>query len=562
MGVLCGCVSIPRAELYQTFRTPDDSRAKESIRFVWQEGRSAIPFLIDCLRDKDPNVRLMALRALMGIGREARSAAPEVLALLHDPAKRVREHAITAAALIAPDEPDTLRELTEILEQVDISSESDEGPWHVCLALKALGIIGHRAASASPLVYEILRTHTDGSIQEAGYWALSRFGSEGVTALAVGLHLAEWRPKFWSLMTLRGMGGQAAMAAPSLISVLGDQTLMGDVPDVLLSVAPNNRTAAKEIMSRLSRSDVTEDQCVRAYLSCICLHGLAGEEPVPVLTKLGASTNTAISVLAHAALIRCGSDDPTHVQTVRNALSSRTHPAELSRVLPSLLSSRESLLHELVTPETYSRGWWWMKDLRLSDQEHVDRLAHGLLRTGDQLVCLSLAVNADRPVDSLYEVVVQSLASPFWNNRQDACLALARYEGRDAADIDRKVRPLLKDPWPRVRLAAGYCLYAHGRPVNLPEMLRTALTSGIDSYDHLLISGILTRMAPTGRDLLPDFVATLNPQLDCQLQEAVGTLYKFAPLSREVACALRLRLHDLDANANASLLRLVEGLPE
>ena len=176
-------------------------------------------------------MRIAAIRALGGFGREAAEAVPQLVRALGDDDPRVRWFAIEALGLIGPEAKDAVPALVEALRSRDLayalaSEDSDalkDGPIRLIAAFalgrigpdaraaipdliaalsgpdsrvrgeaaRALGLIGPEARAAVPALIRLVTRGTVAEVAERAAEALGRLGSVAVPAVIEMLHDAD-----------------------------------------------------------------------------------------------------------------------------------------------------------------------------------------------------------------------------------------------------------------------------------------------------------------------------------------------------------------------------------
>lgn len=122
----------------------NDSFARLDEAFALVEGKSraatAIPILVELLKDADSFIRLDAAYALGFIGPEARAAVPDLIALLKDQEAMVRNNAAYALGLIRADADRVVPELVKLIRDRDARVRFN--------AAEAIGRFGQAAVPA------------------------------------------------------------------------------------------------------------------------------------------------------------------------------------------------------------------------------------------------------------------------------------------------------------------------------------------------------------------------------------------------------------------------------
>lgn len=110
-----GQVGAPAELVDRWFRPPSvqDTAAYSLSRL----GPEAVPYLIECLADRDEQVRARAARALARIGPEARQAVSALVVALQDPSQEVRRQAAEALGQIGPEARAAIPALVRVLRE-------------------------------------------------------------------------------------------------------------------------------------------------------------------------------------------------------------------------------------------------------------------------------------------------------------------------------------------------------------------------------------------------------------------------------------------------------------
>jgi HEAT repeat protein len=130
---------------------------------------TAIPLLIEALKDKGGKIRRRGAECLGDLGPRCRSAVPDLIRAVKDPDPTVSWAAIDALGQIGPDAEPAVPTLVEVLKD-----ESTRGA-----AINALGQIGGKARDAVPALEKLLQGE-DVSVRWATASALVRIGGPGV----------------------------------------------------------------------------------------------------------------------------------------------------------------------------------------------------------------------------------------------------------------------------------------------------------------------------------------------------------------------------------------------
>lgn len=226
-------------------REPDSERRDVVMTLIFNLRRTAIPALIDALRDEDPNIRLGACRALGKMGKGAEEAIPALIDLLDEVSQDIPDCASVALGKIGKVDDlieiiksgsDRQRELISknafyhLPEEIDptealieLVKNEESRPKARLSAVNALGSRGSKSKNAvSPLVAAM-------ADQEIGFAAASALGKIGLSALSntiEALGSTDFIVRSWAAYAIKSMEQPAVEAVPSLIKLLDDKELV------------------------------------------------------------------------------------------------------------------------------------------------------------------------------------------------------------------------------------------------------------------------------------------------------------------------------------------------
>jgi HEAT repeat protein len=170
--------------LRMALRDREVSVSVEAAVALWRvdgQPRTAVPFLLNLLEDKDGPGRWQAVRGLGAVGAETRTPIPELtkalVEALKDKDARVRVHAVQALWRIDRQVPVVVPLLRDAVK--------DRVALVRLTAVETLGELGPEA-KAGPLLLDALKDK-DPAVREAAVEALRRTGPEGVPLLAKAL---------------------------------------------------------------------------------------------------------------------------------------------------------------------------------------------------------------------------------------------------------------------------------------------------------------------------------------------------------------------------------------
>ena len=171
-----------------------------------------VPRLIALGKEGAVPLRVAALTALAGIGREASSALPSVYAAMRDGDGDVRAAAIQAMPAIESDDAKAIAALLPGLSD-------DIGRVRRPTAA-ALSKFGERARAATPGLVAMLERDTDRGV---AMLALKVIGVRSVPDLLRALSMKEPQVRVFACEQLSALGAEARDAVPRLKELAGDQ---------------------------------------------------------------------------------------------------------------------------------------------------------------------------------------------------------------------------------------------------------------------------------------------------------------------------------------------------
>ena len=198
-------------------------KTAEALGEIGPEAASAVPALIEALRDPKAGVREKTAEALGEIGPEAASAVPALIEALKDREARVRKNAAWTLAFgkIGPEAASAVPALIEALKDREARVREN--------AAAALAVIGPKAASAVPALIEALKDR-EARVRKNAAWALAfgKIGPEAASAVPALIEAlkdreAEVRKNAARALAFGKIGPEAAPAVPALIEALKDR---------------------------------------------------------------------------------------------------------------------------------------------------------------------------------------------------------------------------------------------------------------------------------------------------------------------------------------------------
>jgi len=188
--------------------------AAQSLGNVGALAVTALPKLIDCLKDSDGDVRWAAVATLGRIGPEARAAVPVLTEALKD--SILRGMAADSLGAIGPDARAAVPGLKRLIESGD-----KDGRWPAAIALVRIG--GPGAEAATPVFIDALKASDAGQRWDALCY-LQRLGpraSAAVPAIKALLKSPDAFLRELAVVTVGKIGPDAKAAVPELLPLLG-----------------------------------------------------------------------------------------------------------------------------------------------------------------------------------------------------------------------------------------------------------------------------------------------------------------------------------------------------
>jgi hypothetical protein len=151
--------------------------AAVALETLYEKAKPAIPALKEAVNDKASKVRAAAVSALWIIqGLDAKSAVPVLLQLLKDKDSSVRCTAAVVLRRIGPKAKSAIPALTELLKDKD-----SEVRWN---AIIAFTMVSSDAKSAAPVLAQLLKDESE-QVRDAAGIALDGMGSDAKSAVPV-----------------------------------------------------------------------------------------------------------------------------------------------------------------------------------------------------------------------------------------------------------------------------------------------------------------------------------------------------------------------------------------
>lgn len=203
-----------------------------------ESGEMAVPFLIDCLKDKE--AAYWACLALADMGPQAKEAVGQLAQVAGHPAPDVRMQALMALGAIGPD-------AAAALPAVNKALESDKYAGVRYAAAFAIGNIGVRDINSVATLKTVMGKATDKFLKMECAWALAKLSPQDatVTAQAVellieGMQATDANSRRMAARALGELKASPEIVVPALVKALkdSDQTVVGNAIDALTSLGP------------------------------------------------------------------------------------------------------------------------------------------------------------------------------------------------------------------------------------------------------------------------------------------------------------------------------------
>lgn len=241
-------------------------RARMAFMHVAPVAQSALPDLIDALRDSNPEVRWSAANFLSWIGVKANAdaAVPALIKALRDSNTRVRQFAANALRNIGP------RGAKQAVPAL-IQCLADETMEVRATAATALGTLGHGTSGTVPVLIKALRDDQEGVRSSAAY-GLGELGAEATAAVPELLRLVREESEYMvcmSAMALTNIAPETAVL--ELTGHLKDEntTVRQNAALALYYFGPKAKAAVPALLSILKQGDESTARVVQKTLANI-----------------------------------------------------------------------------------------------------------------------------------------------------------------------------------------------------------------------------------------------------------------------------------------------------
>jgi HEAT repeat protein len=226
--------------------------ALKALLAIGDKSKTAVPEVAGLLKDPNENVRIVAASLLAKLGGDAKSAIPNLVEAMGDRSRAVRASAIHALSLMGGDAKVAVAELTQALE--------DRDPGVRTGAAIALARMGPEAKTAVSALMQILGTN-DHDMQLNAVRTLGQIGPDSAPAVPQLTKLLEHEDRelrSYSANALGQIGEPASSSVAALIKTLkdGDKDVRLNAVGALGKVGIEARTALPQLLERLADSNL------------------------------------------------------------------------------------------------------------------------------------------------------------------------------------------------------------------------------------------------------------------------------------------------------------------
>jgi HEAT repeat protein len=203
--------------------------AAKAVASIDPKNETALPILVEALRDRTPRVRKRAAECLGDLGAGAAPAVAALVKAVSDSDPAVAWAAIDALGQIGPDAEPAVPALREALRQARTRGA----------AIDAVGQIGRKARPAAADLEEVLRDD-DAAARWAAAASLVRIGGPGVSPAVRYLLVTAAREKErnWTDATHILMAPSAREALPALLDAVREPAVRDLATEIALEVSP------------------------------------------------------------------------------------------------------------------------------------------------------------------------------------------------------------------------------------------------------------------------------------------------------------------------------------
>jgi HEAT repeat protein len=263
----------------------------------WGRGFSGhdqvLPFLIDCLKEEEAEMRWTACRGLLNMGATAKPALPQLKAALQDKDANVRVHAMNALANIGPEGQSAIAESWKNLKDAGMRQH----------AVQALANYGYNKKDAVPIALEGLKDKNNQTRMMAAQ-LLNNIGrdaaKEAAPALTKALMDSDQNVRSFAINALNSMG---ELAHPALVDSLkdGSSPLRQNALQLLASQNYRSKAGVPNLIAALKDKSASVKSQAASLLEQI---GPDAKAAIPTLESLLRDDDAGVRQHAQAALKR------------------------------------------------------------------------------------------------------------------------------------------------------------------------------------------------------------------------------------------------------------------
>jgi HEAT repeat protein len=290
------------AELVQQLKTGDSAvriKAVQALGGMGKEAKEAIPDLIVALKDPDVNVRYQAAGALSVMGKEAKGAVPDLIEALKDKNPSVPSIIAVALGHIGKETKDV---------EPFIATLKDKDPDKRFWAAMVLGHIAKDAKAAVPDLIEALKDDPEPIIRRTAAKALGAMGKEAMEAVPdLILTLKDQEVSSTVAETLGQIGKESEQVVMDLITALKEQPakVRFHVAGALAVTGKEAKGAVPALRDALNDEDSFVPAAAAKSLGAM---GAESKEAVPDLISTLKHWNPVVRLAAVEALGKIGKE--------------------------------------------------------------------------------------------------------------------------------------------------------------------------------------------------------------------------------------------------------------
>jgi HEAT repeat protein len=554
--------------------------------------KPAAPALLRIFKDPDEgNLRILAARALVGVGQEVEAVEPALVAALEDRNPEVRQAAVQAFVGVGSRDPAAIPALIAMLRDPTL-----HGPN---ASRQALLTFGDRAI---PALLEAARDK-DPDVRAAAFEVLPHVGPGGREDVRAAVKEALKDPDTRVRLTAaedflmvehdsaKALGGALPVAEAGMkdtdpavrfaaVQALGRAPRLqrGSIPEVqaLLLTAAKDKNARVRQMAFQSLVRWAEppppadllpvflgaikDRAVRdEALRFLPRYGSQARDAIPDLLAMMKGKNAGLRELAASVLVRIGNEDETVVaallETFRNSKDVGMH-VTIASLLPSLGPVRaRPAIPELVAALTSDDP-----RLRIASVEAlslIDNENKRLLPALAEMLGKEDEQHGRSHVRQWVEAIMSRIGTPATQGlvellkdkdparRAGAAIALGAL-GKEAGKARPDLEEALKDDQVRVRVLAaeGVWLVSGEAAASVPVLGDAVKRAAVGVGTRRLAAEVLAAMGPRARDVVPALVEAARSQDELLAILAVQALGKIGPDAAAAVPALIDRLKE------------------